>query len=198
MSPTMVEPRLANAASRFGVAREVAVELLARGDAVDADVDEGGAGLDHVRSDEAGAADGGDEDVGLASDCGEVARLRVADGDGRVLVQQQHGDGLADDVAAADDDGVLAGDGNVAALENLDDSGGRAGRERGTAGLQAAGVDGMKAVDIFLGRDGIEQRLGVDLRGQRQLDEDAVDVVAGVELGDEGEHVFGGDRVWRV
>ena len=64
-------------------------------------------------------------------------------------VEQQHGDGLADNVAAADDDGVLAGDGNVAALENLNDAGRRAGRERRTAGLQTAGVHGMKAVDVF-------------------------------------------------
>ncbi len=33
--------------------------------------------------------------------------------------------------------------------------------------------------------------------GQRQLDEDAVDVVAGVEGGDQVEHVFGGDVVGR-
>jgi hypothetical protein len=41
----------------------------------------------------------------------------------------------------------------------------------------------MKAVHILVRSDGVEQRLGVDLRGQRQLDENAVDLVAGVELG---------------
>ncbi len=78
-------------------------------------------------------------------------------------MEQQHGDGLAHNVAAADDDGVLAGDGNFAALENLDDAGGRAGRERRTAGEQAARVHGMKAVHVFRGIDGIEQAFGVDL-----------------------------------
>ncbi len=114
-------------------------------------------------------------------DGGEVAGLGMADGDGGVLVEEQHGGGLAHDVAAADDDGVLAGDGNVAALENLNDAGGGAGRERGTAGLQTAGVDGVEAVYVFCGGDGVEEHLGVDLFGQRKLDEDAVDVVAGVE-----------------
>ena len=38
----------------------------------------------------------------------EVRRPRVADRDRRVLAQEQEGGGLADDVGAADDDGVLA------------------------------------------------------------------------------------------
>ena len=96
----------------------------------------------------------------------EVAGLGVADGDGGVLMEQEHGGGLADDVAAPDDDGMLAGDGNLAALEDFDDSGRRAGRERGAAGLETAGVDGMKAVDIFGWDDGIEESFGVDLAGK--------------------------------
>jgi hypothetical protein len=112
----------------LGVAEEEAVELFAGVEAVDADVDEGCAGLDHFRGDEAGAADGGDEDVGLAGDLGEVSSFGVANGDRGVVVEQEHGGGLADDVAAADDDGVLAGDGNdSAALEDFDDAGGGAG-----------------------------------------------------------------------
>jgi len=181
----------------LGVAFEEAVEVLAVVDAVDANVDQGGAGLDHIGRYEAGAADGGDQDVGLAGDLAEVAGLGVADGDGGVVVQQKHGGGLAYDVAAADYHSVLAGDGDVAALEDLDDTRRRARREGGATGLEAAGVDGMEAVNIFLGRDGVEEGLGVNLLGQRKLDEDAVDVVAGVELGDEGEHLGGGDGVGR-
>ena len=43
-----------------------------RGHAVDADVDHHGAGFDPVRLDHFGAADGGDQDVRLAADGGEV------------------------------------------------------------------------------------------------------------------------------
>ncbi len=113
------------------VAEKEAVELLAGVDAVDADIDEGCAGLDHLRGDESGATDGGNEDVGLARYLSEVSGFGVADCDGGILVEQQHGGGLADDVAAADDDGVLAGDGNIAALEDFDDAGGRAGARAG-------------------------------------------------------------------
>ena len=181
MSPTMTEPRLAKAASRLALplkkrskSSRLSMRLMPTSMSV-------GAGLDHIGRDEAGAADGGDEDVGLAGDGAEVARLGVADCDGRVLVQQEHGGGLAHNVTAADDDGVLAGDGNLAALEDFNHAGGRAGRERGTAGLETAGVDGMKAVDILGRRDRVEEGLGVNLFGKRKLDQDAVDVVAGVE-----------------
>ncbi len=114
-----------------------------------------------------------------------------------VLVEQEHGDGLADNVATADDDGVLAGNGNVAALENLNDAGRRAGRKRRAAGEQAARVHGMKAVHIFCRIDSVEEGLRVNLRRERQLDEDAVDVIARIELGDEREHFFSGDCAGR-
>ncbi len=55
----------------------------------------------------------------------------------------------------------------------------------------------MKAVDVFGGGDGVEEDFGVDLVGQRQLDEDAVDFVAGVEGGDEVEHGFSSDVLGR-
>jgi hypothetical protein len=121
----------------------------------------------------------------------------VADGNGGVLVEEQHGGGLADDVAAANDDGVLASDGDVAALEDLDDTCRRARGKSGAASLQAAGVDGMKAVNILCWVDRIQQGLGVNLGGEWKLDEDTVDIVTGVESGNEVKHFPGGDGVWR-
>ncbi len=53
------------------------------------------------------------------------------------------------------------------------------------AGEQAARVHGMEAVDVFRRIDGVKKRFRIDLRGERQLDEDAVNVVARVEAGDE-------------
>jgi hypothetical protein len=55
----------------------------------------------------------------------------------------------------------------------------------------------MEAISVFFGGDGVEQALGVNVFRQRKLDEDAVDVVAGVELGDEREQFFGGDGLGR-
>ena len=74
----------------------------------------------------------------------------MADGDGRVLVEEQHGDGLADNIAAAYYYRVPAADGDVAALENFNDSCRGAGGQRGTAGLQAACVYGVEAVYVFV------------------------------------------------
>src|SRR5580658_3625236 len=102
----------------FGVAFEEAIELLARGQAINSNVNERGAGPHHLWRDETGAADGGDENVGLAGDGRQVVRLRVANGYRRIFVEQQNRYGLAHNVAAADYHRVLAGDGNVAALQN--------------------------------------------------------------------------------
>ncbi len=109
-----------------------------------------------------------------------------------LLLKKKHRSGFADNVAAANDDyGVLASDGNAAALEDLNDTCGRARGESGAPCLKAAGVDGMKAVNILNWIDRIQQRLGVNLGGERKLDEDTVDVVTRVEIGDEFKHAFG-------
>ena len=75
-------------------------------DAVDADVDDGGAGRMIIGGEHGGAADRRHQDVGLAADSRQVWRFRMADGDGGVFVQQQQRHGLADDIAAADHHGA--------------------------------------------------------------------------------------------
>jgi hypothetical protein len=65
------------------------------------------------------------------------------------------------------------------------------------AGVQAAGVDGVKAIDVFAGIDRFEQARGVHVGWQWKLDEDAVDLIAQVELGDEVKQFLGGDAGWR-
>ena len=87
--------------------------------------------------------------------------------------------------------------GQAAAGEHLHDAGGGAGLQAGLAALQAAYVDGVEAVDVFVGRDGFEEEFGVDVCGQGELDEDAVDFVAGIEFGDEGKELLGGDAFGR-
>jgi hypothetical protein len=176
----------------LGIAGEEAIEIFTRGDAIDTNIDKCGATLDHFRSDEAGTANGGYEDIGLARDFFEVASLGVTYGDGGVVVEKEHGSGFADNVTAADDDGMLTSDGNMAALEDLNDTGRRAGRESGAACLEAPGVHGVKSVNILCWVNRVEQGFGVNLGGQRKLDEDTVNVVTGVESGDEVEHFSGG------
>src|SRR5271156_6841993 len=116
----------------------------------------------------------------------------MTDGDRGVGVDQQHGGRLADDVAASYDDSVLPGDGNVAAFENLDDSGGRAWHQAGPLCREQPDVDGMKAVDIFRWIDGHQYSFRVHVRRQRQLNQDAVDVVAAVQVFDQGKQFLSG------
>ena len=90
---------------------------------------------------------------------GQIPRFAVANGDGGVFVQQQHRHGLAHDIAATHDHGMLARNGNSAALQHLNNAGGSAGRQRGLSTLQAANIHRMKSIDIFLRRNGLVQQL---------------------------------------
>jgi hypothetical protein len=66
--------------------------------AVDADVDHRGAGLDPAALDHLRAADRGYQNIGAATDLGEISRPRMADRDRRVLSEQQGGDRLTHQV----------------------------------------------------------------------------------------------------
>ena len=162
------------------------------GDVVDADVEDGCAGLNEFCGDEAGAANGGDEDVSATADGGEIFCARVADGDGGVGIGEEHGEGLADDVTASDDYRFLALGGDIGAAEDLHASERGARDKAGALGAEIADVDGVKSIDVLLRRDGEEDALGIDLGGKGKLDEDSVDVIASVELFDESEEIFRG------
>ena len=85
------------------------------GNFVHADINYGRARLHEFVRDHAGASDGGDQDIGAAADRGQIVSFLMADGDGGICIQQQHGGGLADDIAAANDHRFLSSNGNVAA-----------------------------------------------------------------------------------
>ena len=104
-------------------------------------------------------------------------------------VQQEQRDRLADDVAAADHDRVRALELDAVLVEEREHPERRPGHVRGGAREQQPGIDGMEAVDVLDRIDGADDAALVDLRGQRQLDEDAVDRVVGVQLGDEVEQL---------
>ncbi len=125
--------------------------------AVHADVDDDGAGADKIARDHGRSPDSGDQDVGFPTDGGKVAGPGVGDGDGGVFGKQQHTHRFPDDVTAADNDGAFAGDGNPVSFEQLNDPGGRAGPRAGASGRERAHITGMKAVDVFRGRDGREE-----------------------------------------
>ena len=79
------------------------------------------------------------------------------------------------------------------AHEHLLDAVRRARIEGGLAPEQPARVDGMEAVDVLFDGNGARRKRLVDVRGQRQLDEDAVPRRVGVEIADEPQQFVLGD-----
>ena len=107
--------------------------------------------------------------------------------DGGVPLEQQHRHRLADDVRAAHHQRARSLQGSFGLVEQAEDSGRRAGPQPLAAGEERAGVDRAEAVHVFLRRERVEHRPGVDLSGQRQLHEHAVDRPVAVELPDQLE-----------
>ena len=129
-------------------------------DDVDAHIDDDRARLEHGARDEARPAGGHDHDVGPGDVGGEVGRAGVADGDRRVLPDQQERGGHPHDRGPSDDDGVAAGDLDPRTAQDLDRGVGGRGQEAVIAETQQAGVEGMDAVDVLVRVDGVDDRLG--------------------------------------
>ena len=182
-----VEGDIADEAAALGGGRVV--------DAIDTDVDDGGALLDEISGDKTGFADGGDEDVGRAADVGDVFGAAVGDGDGGVaafaFVHEQQGHRFADDHASSEHNGVGAGGFDARFHEEALASEGGAGDETGgVAEGELGDVDRMKPVDVLGGIDGFDDSLFVDVRRGRGLDEDAVDGRVVVEFANEVEQLL--------
>ena len=154
-------------------------------------------GANVIGCDHGGAADGGYQDVAFTADGGQVGSLGMADGDGGVFMEQHQRHGLADDIAASHDDGAHTGDLDFVTFQHLDNAGGCTRSRTGTSCSQVADVAGMETVDIFFGRNGQQDALGIDLRWQRHLHEDTVDLGPAIELVDDGEEFFRCDILGR-
>ncbi len=181
----------------FEAIREITEKVLGFpkvGDAVGANIDNRGAGparrggLDPVRLHEACFAHGGNDDIGATEDIGQIARFGMTDGDSSIGVHEEKSHGLADDVAAAEDDGVGAFDLDVVAAQNFHAARGSAGNQAGASADEPAEVDGVEAVHVFGGIDGFQDALGIDLRGKRELNQNTVDVVVAIQIFDDSKH----------
>mmetsp|Transcript_9747 Transcript_9747/g.16961 ORF Transcript_9747/g.16961 Transcript_9747/m.16961 type:complete len:318 (+) Transcript_9747:473-1426(+) len=160
---------------------------------VDADVNHHRAGLHPALLHQLRLADGGDDDVRLRDDVGQIRRLRMADRDGGVALHEQHRGREAHDVAPPQHHGFLTADLHAGALEEIDaalwgasDGGGL----RPAAHAKAANVYGMEAVNVLLEADGSQDDLFVDVGGERELHQDAVNVRIRVEVRHDLEDFF--------
>ena len=107
-------------------------------------------------------------------------RLGMANRHGCVAIQQQHCHGLADNIAASDHYRLRSCDFDFAALEHLHDARRSAWNEARSLRGKEPDVGGMKAVHVFRGINRQQNFLGIDLRGKRQLHQDAVNFIAPV------------------
>ena len=161
-------------------------------DAIDADINDDSAFFDMLGLEEFGAADGGDDDVGLACDGAEVAGAAMSDGDGGVSAlafgHEEEGHGLTHDHAATDDDG-MGTRGFYAGFEEEALAAKRgAGHETGGVFQGELGhVDGVEAIDVFGGVDGLNDGCLIDVFRRWALDENAVDGGIQIQLPHEGE-----------
>ncbi|MNT20967.1 hypothetical protein D3C72_1562890 [compost metagenome] len=113
----------------------------------------------------------------------------MADGDGCVRLQEQQGHRLADRVAAADDDGVLAAQVHARAFDQLHAAVWRARAEAGQARHQFACAQDRIAVHVFRRGDRFDDLVRVDMFWQRHLHEDAMDGRIGIQAGDACQQV---------
>src|SRR5215470_9444477 len=109
----------------------------------------------------------------------------MADGDGGVGVHEKKRHRFADDVAAAEDDGLCSLNANFVAAKNFHATSGSASDETFAAANEFSQVHGMKTVHVLCRVDCLENFFCVNLFRQGKLDEDAVHVVVAIKLIDE-------------
>src|SRR5712671_931220 len=170
--------------------------FLYLGDFICSDIDDSGAGSNPVSLYVAGFAHSRDDDIRPADEAGEVASLGMADGDGGIGVHQQQGHRFANDVAAAEDDGVGALNLNIVAAQNFHAARGRARDKSGPPTDQTPKAHRMDAINIFCGINGFENSLGVDLRREGKLNQDAVHRIVVVKVAHKMQHLLGGEGGW--
>ena len=160
---------------------DVADQFAGGGAAIDADIDHHGAGIDPFTADELrlpiAATSIGASDLGR-----QIARARMADGERGVALEQQERHRLADQVAGSDDDGTRPLEIHSGRVDEAHDAERRARPQAGAAAHQQRLIHRVQAVDVFGGIDGVENRGGVDVRRQRQLHQDTVDILARIQL----------------
>ena len=120
--------------------------------------------------------------IGAPAHRRQIARLGMGDGDGGVLGEQQLRHRLADDVGAADHHRLHAGERGMHRFRQPHAAERRARHQRRQAARQPPDIERVEAVHVLGRVDGGDDLVCVDLRRQRQLHQDAVDVGVGVEL----------------
>ena len=113
----------------------------------------------------------------------------MAYGDGCARLQEQQRRWFADDSGAADDNGVAAGDRNTLVFKQFHHTIGGAREKNRFPCQKRTGVLRMKSIHILGRVYGAQGGVLVDLFGQGQLQQDAVNFRIGVQVCDAGEQI---------
>ena len=177
--------RLRKNAVIVGVAAQPAVR------AVDAHVNDDGALFDHIARHHARTPHGKEQEIGAAAFLGKIGRPRMAQRHRGVAkfagTGQQQGQRLAHDIGTPHDHGLFTARGQVVAAQQLDNARRRAGNHTRQPEGEPPHVLGMEAVHILGGIDGQQAAGGVQPGGQRQLQQNAVHIGAGIQLGNQSK-----------
>ena len=106
-----------------------------------------------------------------------------------VFIEQQLHQRTADQIGAADDDGVHAFQRGMHAFGQDDAAERRAGRQRGKAAGEPPGIVRMQPVDVLGGIDGVDDGFGMQRFRQRQLHQNAVHGGIAIELCDQRQQI---------
>src|SRR5882762_10091448 len=115
----------------------------------------------------------------------------MADSHCGMPLQQQAGYRPADDLTAADYARVRAGNFDLVAIQQLNDSRWSAWNESGTTHCQQTYVRRVEGIHVLRWIDCFKNRGLVNLFWQRQLNQDAVDVFMLIQPGDDSKQVSG-------
>ena len=94
---------------------------------------------------------------------------------------------LTNDVGTSEDDTLLAAGLDVITLQKRDDAKGRGRDEARQTNRHTTYVDGMEAIDILTIVDRLNNLLLIDMLWQRQLHDEAINIVVLVQLIDTGQ-----------
>lgn len=147
-------------------------------DAVDADIYDDGSRLDPASAYEAGMTCRDDQDVCPACFGSNIARLQMRENDRAPFVEKEARHRASDDVRTAYDDCMETGEHRQNAPQQDQATKRRAGNHAiRSSDRQFSCIDDMKSINVFFRRDGVEHGISLNVRRQRKLDEDAVNIL---------------------
>ena len=154
-------------------------------DLVDSDIDHGGSGLDPIASNQLGLTDRSNEHVRLAADLRQVTTPGMADGNRRVMLDEQKRNRHPDDVRAPKHDRPAPLQPSAGSLQQSQAARRSARDEERIAAFhgQPTEVDRMETIHVLLDSDPSQDRLLLEAAGQRKLNQNAMDPAIITQLG---------------